>query len=577
MDEAELVKSPLQQLELQTARSRSADSPTTNPTTNGDSASYVNPDPVISPTINNLNDKFERDRGSVYSFDSVSTTGRLLDRLGLEGDDFLDEDLDPQFDSHVNVQDVSSSLPFSSNNGPGQLQSPFVRQNSQSGTSIQTNSSRSLERMPSSKAQSMLSSKPSLRKSSQDSRFVVKNAPVQVALTRRNNSVDSLQADINSINSFNSVGSVVTPQRRHTTRPSEKKKTITPERFNTISHGKSTNPDPSLNEYDEFDFNSSNDSLETFLHSTLQQLQDHHKPLHKSNSKSNSNSNSNSPSSFGSPIQSPNGPQRAPSAPLTRNLSLSSNSPVSPKPRRTVSDFASSPNGKAADLSPESRTRLSNQLRSAGKHREASYQLQIAANGPNNYPKAMYLYAMALKYGQGVKQNDSHSLKWLCKAIILYNNDVSDSFITRLNELRLDDLLKLTISYINNDTNEKDPIKLYDYYAKIPLNQLNKFINSIKNNQDIKPLVYHELGNTFIHGWGVSQKDELHGMECLAIASSAGNCNSMVQLGELWCTKSKSRKKDNYKASAWLRLAEVFGHKSIGNSWIYKDKYLSKK
>ena len=53
---------------------------------------------------------------------------------------------------------------------------------------------------------------------------------------------------------------------------------------------------------------------------------------------------------------------------------------------------------------------------------------------------------------------------------------------------------------------------------------------------------------------GVTNKDETNGINCLSKAGSMGYIDSMVQLGEIWCSKTKNRKKDLTKAAGWLRL-----------------------
>ena len=126
------------------------------------------------------------------------------------------------------------------------------------------------------------------------------------------------------------------------------------------------------------------------------------------------------------------------------------------------------------DLSnPEQRTNYALHLRSIGNHREASYQLQIAANIPFNYPKAMFLYAMALKYGQGVKQNDRHAIKWLTKCILLSSLSINSSNISividKLNGLPLEDVVRLIMKNLRNTVdkdvhkNGQDPLSLYQF------------------------------------------------------------------------------------------------------------------
>lgn len=536
--ENELIKSPLQQLEFQTAQAKaSSNNNSPNPNSSG---TMINSEPT-SPTPN------VGERDSIYSFDSVSTNGRLLDRLGLENEDLFDnDDANSRFE-RLSISDINGrNQPYQPQ--PYQLQNPYKYATNKPITADQSQTQLNIERFPSYKTKNIFNLNPNLqRHKSQNSKdpnqmFSVKNVPTNIAYPNRTKSIDSFQADINSITPKSSIRPEVSDQVEL-----DRQKSVKLYEFHLHNNNNS-------DEYDEFNFNtSSSDSVDE-------------KPLQYSKSQKLKSS----------------GDILKPSPdPITRNRSVSSYTsstkpPHSPIPRRTVSDYttASSPNGKSVEMNPEARTKLSLQLRGLGKHREASYQLQIAANHPYNDLKAMYMYAMALKFGQGVKQNDKTSLKWLSKCMLANSGD--EAYTNTLNDLPLENLLKLIMIRLKNDTTEIDPFNLYDYYSKMPTNQISKIINTCKSQSDVTLLVYHEFGNYLINGWG-AERDELMGMKALGIASSMGNFNSMIALGELWCSKSKVRKKDNHKASAWYRLSEVFGVKSIGNSWIYKEKYLQRK
>ncbi|EGW30851.1 uncharacterized protein SPAPADRAFT_62753 [Spathaspora passalidarum NRRL Y-27907] len=123
--------------------------------------------------------------------------------------------------------------------------------------------------------------------------------------------------------------------------------------------------------------------------------------------------------------------------------------------------------------------------------------------------------------------------------------------------------------------NGNDPIMLYPIFKSLSKAQITKIIHICKNKLDIASVAYHELGNFLINGWGLDHRDELVGIACLSKAGSMGNIDSMTQLGDIWCNKTKYHKKDLCKAAAWLRLSEIFGITTIGNSWIYKEKYMS--
>ncbi|KAI5963806.1 uncharacterized protein KGF55_002686 [Candida pseudojiufengensis] len=257
----------------------------------------------------------------------------------------------------------------------------------------------------------------------------------------------------------------------------------------------------------------------------------------------------------------------------------------------TQSTFHKS-NSRSADLTPKEKSIIALELRSKGNHRESSYQLQILANDPFNYPKAMYHYAIALKYGYGLKQNYASSVKWICKCILVSTVDgkgnheteqqLKSNLIVKLNKITPTEIVDLIIKDLRNTFetdpygNGSNPESLYLTFKKFDKNQINRIISNNKSKSDVLALSYYELGKYLLsNNIQMSKDDEMNGIICLSKSASLGNVDAMEQLGEIWTTKTKNHKKDLFKAAAWLRSSELFGVKSIGNSWIYKDKYLN--
>lgn len=595
-----------------------------------------------------------QDRESIYSFDSVSTNGRLLDRLGLDTES-VDEN-QPDVDDDVfdpNKRNSVASIQFTGRlldrlglddrqftNRDSQLP-PLPRQQP-APISLRSNSINQ-QRYPASQflnnSQQKIFLGNVINKNKQIGptggiRIQNINKPINLmndlSSPRRTNSIKSVQADIafdsssesgssaQSMASASSISELPELDRLKSNQSTIQETPLTPKQFrvkesNVHQVSSSTaeytlanddaasqyanvlnDDDASLyveddnddklytksvhtkknyyQDLDEFDFNSSNDSInESSRPSTVQSPQVKPSPMR-------SVSDSSTPKDF--MVHQRN----------TSNSSIPGFLTNSPSSRRVISDskvtdspasaYSSSESGfpspspQSSDLSAESRTKLAIQLRSMGNHREASYQLQICANFPHNYPKAMFLYGMALRYGQGVKKNDRQSIKWLAKAILASNMTLANlnNYVSKINELQPEDLIFL----VNKATNEDyDPTKFFDYYTSLPEAQQAKILHV--KHANIVLNAYHELGNAMINGWGLTKSDELMGINFLSKAGSAGHVESMVQLGEIWCSKSKHHKKDLFQAAAWLRLSELFGAKSIGNSWIYKEKYMPKK
>ncbi|KAF2404008.1 HCP-like protein [Trichodelitschia bisporula] len=84
-------------------------------------------------------------------------------------------------------------------------------------------------------------------------------------------------------------------------------------------------------------------------------------------------------------------------------------------------------------------------------------------------------------------------------------------------------------------------------------------------------LAMFELANCFRHGWGV-KKDPPKAKTYYEVAANMGDTDGMNEVA--WCyLEGFGCKKDKYRAAQYLRLAEQKGHKTLGNTWIWKDKY----
>ncbi|CAK7901523.1 hypothetical protein CAAN1_06S04522 [[Candida] anglica] len=277
-----------------------------------------------------------------------------------------------------------------------------------------------------------------------------------------------------------------------------------------------------------------------------------------------------------SPLVPPTPQNAASNKSSSPNLKINVTTP--PMLRRNICESVTrSPRPPEQDITSLARTTFAIQLRNGGDHKEASYHLKLAARPPNNYPHAMYLYAMALRSGLGVDMNKAKSLKWLLRCILVCENSTSNDFVSKLANLHTSDML-LAMNHTLKAEDRIDPNVLYEYYSKFSVSELAEIVESTKKNEKIEALTLHEVGNCLIYGWGVSAKDEESGMMYLEKASTMGSDKSMVQLGEIWKSKSKAKyyKKDFFNAAAWLRLGELFGQKSEKNKWIYSQKYIEK-
>ncbi|KAI2623663.1 HCP-like protein [Xylaria nigripes] len=84
-------------------------------------------------------------------------------------------------------------------------------------------------------------------------------------------------------------------------------------------------------------------------------------------------------------------------------------------------------------------------------------------------------------------------------------------------------------------------------------------------------LAIFELANCFRHGWGIA-KDPVAAKQYYETAANLGDNDAMNETA--WCyLEGFGCKKDKFQAARYYRLAEKNGSKTLGNTWIWKEKY----
>mgnify|MGYP001184827494 FL=1 len=466
------------------------------------------------------------DNDSIYSFDSVSTSCRLLDRLDLDAEDYNDYDATlRRRESAALLMSIGRSWELPSDE-LAQALSTDLRL-----IPIRANSSLGLDRMRS------LNRNTVGRTPSQNNRAPTQAVASSFVQPKKNRSFDSLHADIASRqNSSSSLSSTGDSAQSHMLASSSRPNNL-----------RSTN------------------KLATYS------------PIPESASE------------FASPSQSIPGKSPLVTRVNTAELGSSLNTKASDSP--FLAETGSSSESLMSimnvssnfDASVESSLKRALAIRAQGNHREASYQLQIIANAPYNYPRAMLLYAKALRIGQGVKLNESQSVKWLCRCILTSHiaeksPPSSQSFISYISKLAslLPEML-LEMVKMNLGPGNYDPFTLIDYFQAQKQTTKAKLITLNDSDKNYVATAYFLLAQSLIKGQGVKLKDEVTARLFLGKSASLGYGESMALLGELWCSKTKHFKKDYHIASAWLRMGEDLGKLDIGNSWIYKSKYMEQK
>ncbi|KAJ6093426.1 hypothetical protein N7486_008715 [Penicillium sp. IBT 16267x] len=171
------------------------------------------------------------------------------------------------------------------------------------------------------------------------------------------------------------------------------------------------------------------------------------------------------------------------------------------------------------------------ELHESGSLNESTYHLRIAAK--QNHPTGMLLYALACRHGWGMRSNQKEGVRWLRKAVdsvgleMLENPDAPGA--SKAKELQK------------------------AYRAQFALS-------------------IYELGVSHLNGWGIEQ-DRALALRCFEIAGQWGDVDAMAEAGFCYA-EGVGCKKDMKKAARFYRLAESNGMSMVGNSWIYKDKYM---
>ncbi|KAL5094585.1 hypothetical protein Trisim1_007167 [Trichoderma cf. simile WF8] len=84
-------------------------------------------------------------------------------------------------------------------------------------------------------------------------------------------------------------------------------------------------------------------------------------------------------------------------------------------------------------------------------------------------------------------------------------------------------------------------------------------------------LAIFELANCFRHGWGID-KDPVAAKQYYETAANLGDTDAMNEVA--WCyLEGYGCKKDKFAAAQYYRRAEKGGNKTLGNTWIWKEKY----
>ncbi|KAF2831514.1 hypothetical protein CC86DRAFT_140115 [Ophiobolus disseminans] len=187
----------------------------------------------------------------------------------------------------------------------------------------------------------------------------------------------------------------------------------------------------------------------------------------------------------------------------------------------------------SADITAQEHCDIGLELHEAGELLKSTYHLRLAARA--GLPEAMFWYGLACRHGWGMRENKAEALQWLRRAV---------------------DSGQLEVAGDEDHSKHGEPT-----------DQLKK-----KQHRAQYAVAIYELGKCYMNGWGASQDKPL-ALRCYEIAGNWGDADALVEAGYCYA-EGVGVKKDMKKAAVFYRSAEAKGVSMVGNSWIYKDKYM---
>jgi TPR repeat protein len=173
------------------------------------------------------------------------------------------------------------------------------------------------------------------------------------------------------------------------------------------------------------------------------------------------------------------------------------------------------------------------ELHEAGELLKSTYHFRLAARA--GLAEGMFWYGLACRHGWGMRVNQAEAFQWLRRAV---------------------DSGQLEIAEDEDQTKH---------------GQRTDLIKKKQHKAQYGVAIY-ELGKCYMNGWGAKQDKSL-AVRCYEIAGNWGDADALVEAGYCYAEGVGCRK-DMKKAAKFYRAAEAKGVSMVGNSWIYKDKYV---
>ncbi|KAF1835402.1 hypothetical protein BDW02DRAFT_568002 [Decorospora gaudefroyi] len=214
----------------------------------------------------------------------------------------------------------------------------------------------------------------------------------------------------------------------------------------------------------------------------------------------------------------------------TRNASFDHGAPSLTSSNSTIRARTA---GSGGEITAQQHCDMGIELHEAGELLKSTYHLRLAAR--SGLAEAMFWYGLACRHGWGMRENKSEALQWLRRAVDSGQLEVAD------------------------DEDQSKHGQPTDIIKK-------------KQHRAQYAVAIYELGKCYGNGWGAPQDKGL-ALRCYEIAGNWGDADALVEAGYCYA-EGVGCKKDMKKAAKFYRAAEAKGVSMVGNSWIYKDKYM---
>ncbi|KAF2875044.1 hypothetical protein BDV95DRAFT_603814 [Massariosphaeria phaeospora] len=203
------------------------------------------------------------------------------------------------------------------------------------------------------------------------------------------------------------------------------------------------------------------------------------------------------------------------------------------RPSLTSSNSTIRARTAGGDITAQEHCDIGLELHEASELLKSTYHLRLAARA--GLPEAMFWYGLACRHGWGMRENKAEALSWLRRAVDSGQLEVAD--------------------YEDQSRHGQ------------PTDQMKR-----KQHRAQYAVAIYELGKCYMNGWGATQDKSL-ALRCYEIAGNWGDADALVEAGYSYAEGVGCRK-NMKKAAKFYRAAEAKGVSMVGNSWIYKEKYM---